>query len=108
MHTYSDFMLNLFFFYFFFFFIHLSLELVGEKKQKDQAKIQFESEVRTPNQDLNISGQNQTESRFKDLLEEDIEAKSRPYPNHILVFTKTNYQLPASSVTMLLLSMICI
>ena len=33
------------FFYFFFiylFFIHLSLELVGEKKQKEQAKIQFE------------------------------------------------------------------
>ena len=36
----------------FFFFIHLSLELVGEKKQKDQAKIQFESKLRTPNQDL--------------------------------------------------------
>ena len=63
-----------FFFFFFFFFIHLSLELVGEKKQKEQAKIQFESKVRTPNQDLKISGQNQTESRFKDLLEEDIEA----------------------------------
>ena len=58
----------------FFFFIHLSLELVGEKKQKEQAKIQFESKVRTPNQDLKISGQNQTDSRFKDLLEEDIEA----------------------------------
>ena len=60
--------------FFFFFFIHLSLELVGEKKQKPQAKIQFESKVRTPNQDLKISGQNQTESRFKDLLEEDSEA----------------------------------
>ena len=45
-----------------------------EKKQKDQAKIQFESKIRTPNQDLKISGQNQTESRFKDLLEEDSEA----------------------------------
>ena len=54
--------------------IHLSLELVGEKKQKEQAKIQFQSKVRTPNQDLKISGQNQTESWFKDLLEEDIEA----------------------------------
>ena len=47
---------------------------MGEKKQEDQAKIKFESKVRTPNQDLKISGQNQTESRFKDLLEEDIEA----------------------------------
>ena len=37
------------------------------------AKVQFESKVRTPNQDKKISGQNQTESRFKDLLEEDIE-----------------------------------
>ena len=63
-----------FFFFFFNFFIHLSLELVGEKKQKEQAKIQFESKVRTPNQDLKISGQNQTDSRFKDLLEEDSEA----------------------------------
>ena len=61
-------------FFFFNLFIYLSLELVGEKKQKEQAKIQFESKVRTPNQDLKISGQNQTESRFKDLLEEDIEA----------------------------------
>ena len=50
------------------------MELVGEKKQKDQAKIQFESKVRTLNQDLKIGGQNQTESRFKDLLEEDSEA----------------------------------
>ena len=64
----------LFFCFVFFFIIHLSLELVGEKKQKEQAKIQFESKVRTPNQDLKISGQNQTKSRFKDLLEEDIEA----------------------------------
>ena len=47
------------------------MELVGEKKQKDQAKIQFESKVRTSNQDLKKSGQNQTQSRFKDLLEED-------------------------------------
>ena len=36
---------------------HLSLELVGERKQKDQAKIQFESKVRTPNQDLRKRGQ---------------------------------------------------
>ena len=87
-----------------FFFIHLSLELVGETKQKDQAKIQFESKVRTPNmQDLKKkSGRNQTQSRFKDLLEEDSEEESRPDPNHILaftMFTKTNHQLPASSVT---------
>ena len=41
----------------------------GEKNQKDQAKIQFESKVRTPNQDLKIIWQNQTQSIFKDLLE---------------------------------------
>ena len=81
-----------------FFFIHLSLELVGQKKQNDQAKIQFDSKVRTPNQDLKKSGQNQTQSRFNYLLEEDSEAESRPDPNHILAFTKTNHQLPASSV----------
>ena len=45
-------------------------------------------------------GKNQTQSRFKDLLEEDSEAESRPDPNHILTFTKTNHQLHASSVTM--------
>ena len=50
---------------------------------------------------LKKDGQNQTQSRFKDLLEEDSEAESRPDPNHILAFTKTNHQLPASSVTML-------
>ena len=96
----SEFPFFFFFFFFFnfFYFIHLSLDLVGEKKQKDQAKIQFESEVRTPNQDLKKSGQNQTQSRFEDLLEEDSEAESRPDPNHILAFTKTNHQLPASSV----------
>ena len=38
--------------FFFIIIIHMSLKLVGEKKQKDQAKIQFESKVRTPNQDL--------------------------------------------------------
>ena len=41
----QDNLLRFFFFFlifFFFFLIHLSLELVGEKKQKEQAKIQFD------------------------------------------------------------------
>ena len=42
---------TVFLFYFFLFYSPV-LGAGGEKKQKDQAKIQFESEVRTPNQDL--------------------------------------------------------
>ena len=80
---------------------HLYLELEGERKHKNnQAKIQFESKIRTSNQDYR--GQKpDTKHWFKDLLEEDSEVESRPNTNHILAFTnKTNNQLPASSVTM--------
>ena len=41
----------------FFFRNHLSLVLVGERKQEDQAKMQFESKVKTPNQHLRKRGQ---------------------------------------------------
>ena len=86
------------------FFNHLYLELVGERKHKNnQVKIQFESKIRTSNQDYKNRGQKpDTKHWFKDLLEEDIGVESRPDTNHILAFTnKTNHQLPASSVTML-------
>ena len=66
--------------------------LVGERKQKVQAKIQFESKVRTPNQDHKKGGKNQIQSRFKDLSEEDSETESLHDPNHILAFTKNNGQ----------------
>ena len=82
----------------------------------EKAKRSGKNTIRIKGQDskprsLKKSGQNQTQNRFsmfKDLLEEDSEEEFRPDPNHILAFTKTNHQLPASSVTMLLLSIICI
>ena len=85
-----------------------SLVLGGGEKAKRSGK----NTIRIKDQDSKPrslkSRQNLTQSRFKDLLEEDSEAESRPDPNHILAFIKTNHQLPVSSVTMLLLSIICI
>ena len=72
-----------------FFFIHLSLERWwGRKSKKIRQKYNSNQRSGLKTKILRKSGQNQTQSRFKDLLEEDSEAESRPDPNHILAFTR--------------------
>ena len=80
-----------------------ALRTIGQKCQKYNLNQRSGLQTKI----LKIEDKNQTQSRIKDLQEEDSEAESRPEPNHILAVTKINHKHPASSVTMLLL-MLCI
>ena len=99
---------NTIFWYMIFFLNTCPWSWWGRKSKKVRQKYNSNQRSGLQTKIFKKVGKNQTQSRFKDLPEEDSEAESRPDPNHILAFTKTNDQLPASSVTMLLLSMLCI